>query len=203
MKTLILSVILFASTPVFLVTSHAKSHAKWYRYYKDGVPQTSHTLTKEHQKHGYEELDSGFRVIKKVPAYNFAAAEEKKQADEAQDAENEKKRLLVKRYGSAQRAVRKRSDLISSINSQRVFSQQRVIATEDELKKELDKAASLEKNGQTVSKALQENIEKKKAAVTAAKLGLTDMIKQQYQELDVLTEDIRKLRRYEREVSGH
>lgn len=203
MKILILSAILLAGTPAIFTASHAKSPAKWYRYYKDGVPQTSHTLTKEHQKHGYEELDSGFRVIKKVPAYNFAAAEEKKQAEEAQEAEDEKKRLLIKRYGSAQRAVRKRSDLLTSIDSQRLFSQQRVLATEDELKKELDKAANLENKGQTVSKVLQENIEKKKEAVAAAKLGLNDLIKQQYQELDALTKDIRKLRRYERDVSGH
>lgn len=174
----------------------------WYRYYNNGVPQTSKTITEAHIAKGYEELDAGFRLIRKVPPYSKADAEAKDAALEEKNKALEERQQLMKIYGTSARATRKRAQLLGDVSGKRAFAQQQLITANSQLQTELSKAAQLEKNQQTIPKDLKTIIDTRHAAVQAAKANLDSLMIQQLQEVKQISQDIRRLRKFEMELSG-
>lgn len=189
------------------VTVHAASaNAKWFRYYENGVPQVTHSLSDKHIKAGYEELDASFRVIKKVPAYSAeAAAAEKAKKEAALDAQQKAQatqKKLRQTYGSSDRVARKRNELLSNIKSKRGFVQQQYDAAKQALDMKLQQAAKLEKQGKPVADALKAEIATKRNAVAAAKRNIDDLMKHKMARVDALTRDMRKLRKLEKRATN-
>lgn len=192
---------------IALVTTTASAkNAKWFRYYENGVPQMTHTVTEKHIQLGYEELDASFRVINKVAPYSKtdsqAQREEAKSKKEAAEKAAQSKSKLLQTYGSSERAVRKRKEMLGDIQSKRGFAQQQLNVATTELNKELGRAGSLEKNGKTIPETLKKNIATKRAAVKAAQDSINDLMNNQMARVHDITQDIRRLRKIERTVQN-
>lgn len=92
---------------------------KFYRYYdKRGIAVTSSTVTAAHIRQGYDVLNERMDVVYRVPAgtpASDAAFQRKKNAEEQQRQQDER---LIQAYGSSQRAISKRDEIIRGLNSQ-------------------------------------------------------------------------------------
>lgn len=184
-----------------LTFANNAAQAKWFRYYDNGVPQLSQTITNEHYKRGYEALDSSFRVIKTVPPYSKAEAEIKKLEEEkalaAQNKQQQEVDKLIKTYSSSALALRKRNELLADIQSKRSFALQQLNTANTELKEEMNKAVNLEKKGKVVSNDMKQAIENKRVAVKSAQNTINDLMINQMARVHQMTQDIRRLRKIE------
>lgn len=200
MKTIIYSL----SVGVLLCSQlvNAKdARTKWYRVYKNNVPHISQSISKEHIRLGYEELDASFRLLVKHEPYDEVAVKQQKQEQEelkkSQQTKKQVRDSLFKRYDSSSRAVRKRIDLLNDINTKRHFAESEVKTTEAEYKKYLDKAATFEKSGKPITDELKKVIADSKRKLDVSKGAYVDTVQNYYAQLETLNEDIRKLRKYE------
>lgn len=198
-KSFMVLLVLFTFSHTSLAGTSAQ--AKWFRYYENGVPQMSQTITEKHLKLGYEELDSSFRVIKKVTPYSKAEAEAKKAAEKEKKVAASKviqaQNKLIKTYSTSSLAIRKRKELLGDIQSKRSFAQQQLFSANDALNKELKKAGNLEKRGKAIPDTLKKNIQTKRAAVEAVQESINDLMINQMKRVHQITQDIRRLRKIE------
>ena len=153
--------------------------AKLYRYTTDkGVPAVDDHVPPEFVKNGYEVLSPDGRVLETVPRQLTGEEGARKRAAEA-----EAKRLrewdknLLLRYSSTDDIAAARDRALREIDVRLSILRSNLSSVKAQVEREQEKAADIERRGNTVPEAISSNIEKLKAEVAGIEESIAERIR--------------------------
>jgi hypothetical protein len=115
-STLLCSTLLLSNISVF--AGNSSKGERWYRYYDNGIPTLSSSVSEQHMSHGYDILDNHMQVIQHIPPFSTIKYDQQKvqreQAIEKQIAD----RHLIETYTSSDRAILQRDRELSELDNQ-------------------------------------------------------------------------------------
>lgn len=159
-----LAVLLLAGALIHPAHAENEDRARWYRYYNDkNQPTITDRITEEHISRGYEALDQGMQLLRKVPPQRALTPEEIAAAKAARAAEARRKeddKHLLRLYSRPRDAEQNRDRQIDAIQLRIDFTTGALTRLRDTRAKAAQQAAVLERTGRPVPAPLKEEIGK-------------------------------------------
>lgn len=176
----------------------AEGRAQYFRYY-DASHQVhlEASLSEEAINQGYDELDAGLHVIRKVPARLVGKALERALELERQQAEAEERTkqdvVLHQLYATPQDAERERDRQVDAIQvhidyNRNSLSRLRFLRAQDAAR-----AAGFERRGDPVPKDIQESIKGYDRQIISSEADLRSLTQQQQSIRDAFAPKIQRL----------
>ena len=157
-----LAVLLLAGALIHPAHAENEDRARWYRYYNDkNQPTITDRITEEHISRGYEALDQGMQLLRKVPPQRALTPEEIAAAKAARAAEARRKeddKHLLRLYSRPRDAEQNRDRQIDAIQLRIDFTTGALARLRDTRAKAAQQAAVLERTGRPVPAPLMEEI---------------------------------------------
>ncbi|MDX1588552.1 MAG: DUF4124 domain-containing protein [Oleiphilaceae bacterium] len=191
-----------------LVGLCAAANAQMYRYIDDkGRPVITNSLPQEVVSRGYEILNSQGRVIEVVPpalteeqiAEKERERELERQRRAQEEARREADRSLLRKYSSADDAVRALQRSLREMFSLIRLKQGNITNIEGKLAEQENRAANLERQGREVPEQIFDNMER----LESQKQDLKKEIATQLEEIETLREDFRERIERMEELTGN
>lgn len=173
----------------------SQAKARWYRYYANGQPSLSTTITDQHLKYGYEVLDRNMQVIKRVGPYSTANYERQKARQEALAAQHNADMNLRRAYGSAAQATTKRDQMLNEMESRKTYLKTQLIELQVTLNKNIAQAANLERQRKPIPSYLQKNLVESRKNVATAEQNIQAITERQQQTRQQYDQVIQRLSR--------
>lgn len=124
----------------------------WFRYIdENGTEVITHYIPPQYTQNGYEVLNTSGDVIRVIPP--APTAEEISKREIVRQYEK-----LFRRFRSIEEIERAKSRAVSSIKSSIAILEGNVLSIEKELRLQIEKAATIERRGHTVSQKILDNI---------------------------------------------
>lgn len=159
-----LAVLLLAGALIHPAHAENEDRARWYRYYNDkNQPTITDRITEEHISRGYDALDQGMQLLRKVPPQRALTPEEIAAAKVARAAEARRKeddKHLLRLYSRPRDAEQNRDRQIDAIQLRIDFTTGALTRLRDTRAKAAQQAAVLERTGRPVPAPLVEEIGK-------------------------------------------
>lgn len=159
-----LAVLLLAGALIHPAHAENEDRARWYRYYNDkNQPTITDRITEEHISRGYDALDQGMQLLRKVPPQRALTPEEIAAAKAARAAEARRKeddKHLLRLYSRPRDAEQNRDRQIDAIQLRIDFTTGALTRLRDTRAKAAQQAAVLERTGRPVPAPLMEEIGK-------------------------------------------
>lgn len=159
-----LAVLLLAGALIHPAHAENEDRARWYRYYNDkNQPTITDRITEEHISRGYDALDQGMQLLRKVPPQRALTPEEIAAAKAARAAEARRKeddKHLLRLYSRPRDAEENRDRQIDAIQLRIDFTTGALTRLRDTRAKAAQQAAVLERTGRPVPAPLMEEIGK-------------------------------------------
>ncbi len=138
--------------------------ARWYRYYNEkNQPTITDRITEEHIRRGYDALDKGMQLVRKVPpqrALTPAEAAAAKAARAAAAKRKEDDQQLLRLYSHPHDAEQNRDRQIEAVQVRIDFTNSALSRLKETRAKAAQQAAKLERTGRPVPTPLREEIGK-------------------------------------------
>ncbi len=193
---LALTLITIVSTSTFAADTRKE---RWYRYYENGIPMLSSTVSEQHMSHGYDVLDNHMLVIRHVPPFSTLKYDQQKvmreQAIEKQIAD----RHLIETYTSSSRAELQRTREINELDNQIKRAEQQTKELEVALNNNISQAASFERVNKPIPAFTQTQLEKNRALLSQSTANTQSLKTKREQSLKQFAYDILQLKRIERQ----
>ncbi len=168
----------------------ATTEAGMYRYTdENGRMVISNTIPQEATKRGYDILSNNGRVVETIPPAptdeEIAAREAEKQRQKELAAQQERDRLLLKRYSHPDQAVRAMHRKIRELKGLIQLKRGNISVISNQLDSEQSRAANIERSGGTIPESMLEKIRRLESQIR----DLEREISIQSQEIDELRAD--------------
>lgn len=153
-------------TGILISLAHAedKDPARWYRYYNEkNQPAITDRITEEHISRGYEALDQGMQVLRRVPPQRALTPEEVIAAKAARAADVRRKeddKQLLRLYSRPRDAEQNRDRQIDAIQLRIDFTTSALSRLREARTKEAQRAAVLERTGKPIPDTMKADIAK-------------------------------------------
>lgn len=149
------------SSPAF---AEDTDKARWYRFYNEkNQPTVTDRITEEHVSRGYEALDQGMQVLRRVPPQRALTAEEVAAAKAAREADAKRKqddKQLLRLYSRPADAEQSRDRQVDAIQLRIDFSTSSLNRLRESRAREAQRAAVLERTGKPIPAMLKNDIAK-------------------------------------------
>lgn len=159
-----LAVLLLAGALISQTHAEDEDRARWYRYYNDkNQPTITDRITEEHISRGYDALDQGMQLLRKVPPQRALTPEEVAAAKAARAADARRKeddKHLLRLYSRPRDAEQNRDRQIDAIQLRIDFNSSALTRLRETRAKTAQQAAVLERTGRPVPAPLKEEIGK-------------------------------------------
>lgn len=150
-KSFLLSLALLAS---LAQAAPDNNEARWFRYYDSKNQQVvSDSVTPDHVSHGYDELTSSMRLIRKVPAQRALTAAELATQRARREAEAQRSRddkQLLRLYSNPADAERARNRQVDALQVRIDFNNSLIATARQRRSAEAQRAATFERQGKPV-----------------------------------------------------
>ncbi|MFN3585867.1 MAG: hypothetical protein ACK4UT_00020 [Moraxellaceae bacterium] len=138
------------------------SRARWFRYYDaNNQPTVMDRITEEHIIHGYEALDSGMRLLEKIPPQRILTPEEMAAAREQRQAALQRSKddkQLLRLYSRPVDAEQARDRQIDALQLRIDYNNNSLLRLRESRAAEAQRAALFERKGRPVPEELQKSI---------------------------------------------
>ncbi|WP_162818165.1 hypothetical protein [Aquirhabdus parva] len=172
---------------------------RWYRYYDNGIPTLSSSVSEQHMSHGYDVLDSHMQIIRHVPPFSTQRYDQQKaqreQAIEKQIAD----RHLVETYTSSDRAVLQRDRELSEIDNQIKRGEQQSQELTTALNSSISLAAGYERNNKPIPVNIKSQLDNNRQLLAQSTTNVTSLKTKREQAAKQFANDIIQLKRIERQ----
>lgn len=136
--------------------------SRWFRYYDEkNQPTVTDNITEEHIVRGYEALDSGMRILERVPARRILTPEEQAIAKAERDAALQRvkdDKQLLRLYARPVDAEQARDRQIEALQVRIDFSSNSLSRLRQSRAADAQRAATFERRGKPVPAELQQSI---------------------------------------------
>ena len=186
-----------SSVSTFAAT--ATTRDRWYRYYDNGIPTLSSSVSEQHMSHGYDVLDNHMQVIRHVQPFSTQRYDQQKvqreQAIEKQIAD----RHLLETYTSSDRAELQRDREVTEIDNQIKRGEQQSLDLTSALNNSISLAASYERANKPIPVTIKSQLENNRLLLTQSTTNVTSLKTKRDQAVKQFANDIAQLKRIERQ----